>query len=105
MKKKKQKKIKNLKDVLTAIRDNQENLKKLKIRHLTVFGSFARGDQKDKSDVDLLIEFTGPVGFFHFYDVKVFLEGLLSRRVDLVVKDAIKPEIYQMIKKDMIRAA
>lgn len=94
-----------LQKILDLIAKDQKNLRRLKVKHIYVFGSFSRNESTLKSDVDLLVEFSKPVGFFHFYDVKKHLEGLLKKQVDLVVKDAIRPEFKKQIMKEMIRAA
>jgi hypothetical protein len=102
---KRARKVKNLNDVRRIIHKQSEKLKELKIRRLMVFGSFARGDQKSSSDIDLLVEFTEPIGFFHFYDVKFFLENVLGRHVDLVVEDAIRPEFEERIMRELVSAS
>ena len=99
------KKVQNLKQALTAIQKKSEDLKKLKVLHLGLFGSFARENQKPSSDVDILVEFNEPVGFFHFYDVKIFLESILGRKVDLIVEDALRPEMRERIKEELVSAS
>lgn len=103
--KKSKKKVKSLEEVLKTIRENAPTLKAMKIRHLDLFGSFVRGEQKTTSDVDILVEFSEPVGFFHFYDVKAFLEEVLGRPVDLVVEDALRPEMRTGIMRELVRAS
>jgi predicted nucleotidyltransferase len=105
VKKKRPRKLQTLDEILKVIRKHLSQLKEMKVRHLTVFGSFARGEQRASSDIDLLIEFSEAVGFFHFYDVKTFLEKILGREVDLVVEDAIRPEFHDQIKREMVRAS
>lgn len=105
MKKKTGQKAKDLKTIVATIRKNSKKLKELKVIRLSVFGSFARGEQRASSDIDLLVEFSENVGFFHFFDVKVFLESILGRAVDLVVEDAIRPEFQNKIKREMVRAS
>ncbi|MEK7399472.1 MAG: nucleotidyltransferase family protein [Candidatus Poribacteria bacterium] len=95
----------SLEDIIRIVEINRDMLKKLKVKHLSIFGSFARNEQRIKSDIDLLVEFTEPVGFFHFFDVKMFLEKKLNRKVDLVMVDAIRPEFKNQINKELVRAA
>jgi hypothetical protein len=56
-----------------------------------VFGSLARGEATPASDIDLLVEFGRPVGLFEFIRLKLYLEDLTGRGVDLVTPDAIRP--------------
>ncbi len=69
------------------------------IKKLGIFGSFAREEQKNGSDVDILVEFDAPIGFFDFIRLENFLSEVLGRKVDLIskkaLKDAIKADILQ----------
>ncbi len=67
------------------------------VAQLGVFGSFARGQQQEESDLDLLVEFTRPVGFVSFIKLEKHLQEMLGRRVDLVTKKALKPYIGEHI--------
>jgi uncharacterized protein len=70
------------------------------VKNLAVFGSYARGDQRPNSDIDILVEFDRPVGI-EFIDLADYLEKLLKRRVDLVSRKGIKPKYYDQIKKNL----
>jgi predicted nucleotidyltransferase len=72
---------------------------------LSVFGSVARGEARPESDVDLLVEFSAPVGLFEFVRLRRFLEEILGARVDLVTPDALKPQLKQAVLREAIRAA
>lgn len=75
------------------------------VEEIGVFGSFARGDNDDNSDVDIAIEINhdkAVVGFFEFGRMERFLEELLGRKVDLVTKDAIKPYIKDRILSQLV---
>ena len=75
------------------------------VKSLAVFGSVARGEATRNSDVDILIEFSGPVTFDRFMDTKFYLEDLLGRRVDLVMPQAIKPRLKSHIQRDLVYVA
>ncbi len=70
------------------------------------FGSYARGEQKKKSDVDVLVEFSQPntIDLFDFIELEEFLGKKLSINVDLVTKSALKPMIKEQILKETIYA-
>ncbi len=97
--------VKSSADVIARLHRKRSELTRLKIKSLTLFGSFARNEVKIKSDVDMIVEFTEPVGFFHFCDVKTSLEAILGRRVDLVMSDALRPEFRDQVEREKIRAA
>ncbi|MBI4704725.1 MAG: nucleotidyltransferase family protein [Deltaproteobacteria bacterium] len=75
---------------------------RFKVSRIGVFGSYARGEQDEGSDVDVLVEFSAPVGFFAFLDLEEYLAGILGRRVDLVSRRALKPCIGRNILHDLV---
>ena len=79
----------NADTISERLEEHQTDLEQLGVASLALFGSAARGDAGPGSDVDLLIEFSQPVGLFRFLEVKEFLEHVLGRRVDLVAKAAL----------------
>lgn len=76
--------------------------KEFKVKEIGIFGSYVRGEQEEGSDIDILVEFSEPVGFFTFLDLEEYLKGLLGIKVDLVSKKALKPTIGQYILQEMI---
>ena len=75
---------------------------KYNVKRLGIFGSVARGDSKKDSDVDILVEFKSPVGFFDFIRLENYLTESLGRKVDLVTKEALKPLIRDDVLNDVI---
>lgn len=75
------------------------------VRELAVFGSAARGDSKENSDIDVLVAFDGPADFDRFMGLKIHLEDLLGIRVDLVTSRALRPELRSRIEKEAITLA
>ncbi|WP_040334230.1 nucleotidyltransferase family protein [Candidatus Magnetobacterium casense] len=73
-----------------------------KIKELAVFGSYARNEQRKKSDVDLLAEFDGPIGLLHLVGAEQYLTKLLRTRVDLIPKNSVRPELKDTIFKEAI---
>jgi len=86
------------------------SLKKLKgevtneysVKTIGVFGSVARNEQTGTSDIDLLVEFSKPVGFVTFMRLENFLSERLGNRVDLVTSDSLKPVIRQDVLAEVI---
>ena len=76
--------------------------KKYGVKSLSVFGSMARGDDREESDVDVLVTFEGPVTFRQFMGLKLDLEEMFGRAVDLATPDTLRPEIRPGVEKDLI---
>jgi predicted nucleotidyltransferase len=92
--------IKRIKRVL--LQHKAELRKKFKVKTIGVFGSYVRGEQKQGSDVDVLVEFEEPVGLFEFMRLEFYLSDLLGVKVDLVSKKALKPYIGEHIKREVV---
>jgi len=75
---------------------------KYKITKLGVFGSYARGEEKPDSDIDLLIEFEDIPGMTEFFGAEEYLEKVLNKKVDLVREGAIRPELKNKIMSEVI---
>jgi uncharacterized protein len=93
--------MKSLSTILSLILKSKPDLqKKYPIKTIGVFGSVARGDNKENSDVDILVEFEKPIGI-EFIDLANELESILEQKVDLISRSGIKPKYFQMIEKDL----
>lgn len=66
--------------------------KKFFVKRIGYFGSFATGDQTENSDIDVLVEFSQPLGW-EFFDLSDLLEKELNRKIDLVSIKALKPQL------------
>ncbi len=75
------------------------------VARLDIFGSVARGELTENSDVDFLVEFDGPYRYRQLLDLADFLEGLVQRRVDLVTSQGLRPRIRTRIAQEAIRVA
>ncbi len=95
--------MKKLDEIIRRLKELEPELaEKYKVKSLAVFGSFARNQQGENSDLDILVEFSGPVGF-EFFRAQRFLEEKLGMKVDLVTRDAIKPGIEKNVLRDLAR--
>ena len=91
--------VKRLKEVESEIKS------RFHVSRIGVFGSFARGEDREESDVDVLVEFKpGFKTFDNYMDLKYHLEDLFSRKVDLVTVNALKPQLKDGILQDVIYA-
>jgi uncharacterized protein len=85
-------------DVFTLLRQNGEQLRRFGVWRISVFGSFARGEPKDDSDVDILVEFeTGRKSFDNFLALAEFLEELFGKKVDLLTPESLNPRFGHCI--------
>lgn len=75
---------------------------KNQINYLGVFGSYARGEEKPKSDLDFLVDFKKTISLFDLINLKLRLEKRFGRKVDLVSKNYIKPLLKPYINKDLV---
>ena len=94
--------MKNLEEIEGILLKHKSGLReRFKVKEIGIFGSYARNEQTEDSDVDILVEFEEPVGllFVHLAD---FLEEILQCRVDLVTKEGIKPNRRKYIMEDLI---
>lgn len=90
---------------IAAIHTNIDILKhNYNVRNIGIFGSVARGMQGNGSDIDILVEFSEPVGFFKFVELEDYLSKILNRKVDLVTRKALKPAIKQGILREVVYA-
>jgi predicted nucleotidyltransferase len=93
----------NRDQVLAALRRHRQDIEQhFTIKHLSVFGSAARDELRDDSDIDVLVEFKGKATFDGYMELKFYLETLLGRKVDLVTHDAVKPCMRPIIEQEAI---
>jgi predicted nucleotidyltransferase len=91
-------------EVLKLLVLHKKELEALGVQSLAVFGSVIRGEAGPDSDVDILVEFVKPVGYFAFFEVKERLEEILGSRVDLVTREALHPRLRDGILKEAVHA-
>ena len=72
------------------------------IKEIGIFGSFVRGDQKKGSDIDILVEFSEIPGLLRFIEIENHLRRILKKKVDLVRKGAIRPELKEKIISEVL---
>jgi len=94
--------VRNLEEIREIIRRRMPELKeKFKVKRIGVFGSFVHDKQNSSSDIDIIVEFKEPVGF-EFLRLKVYLEEIFGRDVDLITPNALRPEIRDKILKEVV---
>lgn len=87
----------NQQDVIQRLTRDQKKLEQYSIKSLSLFGSVARGEEKETSDIDILVSFDKPIGLFSFIELKDYLEEILGTQVDLVTEQALHPRLHNKI--------
>lgn len=96
-------KMKTLEEIEDILRDQKPILKKMyKVKEIGIFGSFARGEQKDTSDLDLLIDFEEPIGLIQYVGLQNYLSDKIGEQVDLVTRSGLKPRISRHVLREVI---
>ena len=91
--------------IFKKIEENREKIKKYGVKRIGVFGSYVRGQPKEKSDVDILVEFEkGKITFDNYMGLKFFLEDMFNCKVDLVIAEDIKQRLKPYIMREVAYA-
>ncbi len=91
-------------EILKRLEENRKIIRGLRVRRLGIFGSYARGEQKEDSDMDFLVEFEEAT-LQNYLNLKEFLEQLFGCPVDLVFEDTLKPRLKPIILNEVVYAA
>ncbi len=100
-----QTKVLNLKEITNILKEYKEKLKeKYGVKEIGIFGSYVREEDKEKSDLDILVEFEedAKIGLLKFVNMENYLSELTGVKVDLVEKSALKPRIGKHILKEVV---
>jgi len=91
--------------ILQMLASQQALLRALGVRRIGLFGSHARGEARETSDLDFLVEFEpGGKSFDHYMDLKELLEQLFSSRVDLVIPETLKERLRERVLRETVYA-
>ena len=89
--------------VIRLLKQNNAELeRKFGVKSLLLFGSVARDEATSASDVDLLVEFNRPIGYFGLFALQDYLEKLLGCPVDLGTPDSLKPYLRERVMGELI---
>lgn len=90
-------------EIMEMITKHWNEIEKFGVKRLWLFGSYAKGKQREKSDIDILVEFEkGKKTFDNYMDLKFFLEDLFGVEVDLITVEALKPRIKDTVWKEAV---
>ncbi|MEM6752414.1 MAG: nucleotidyltransferase family protein [Cyanobacteria bacterium P01_C01_bin.38] len=91
-------------EVLAIIEKHREQLQAMGVKSLDLFGSVARNEAREDSDVDFFVEFNREIGLFEFIKVKLYLQDILGLSVDIGTLDTLRDNLREPCIKDVIRA-
>ena len=97
----------NKEQVIAQLKKNINSIRDFHVKALYLFGSVVRGDEKQSSDIDILVEFEpdAHIGLFEFSHLQRTLSGILGCKVDLVTPEALHKEMKGRIMEEAVRAA
>ncbi|MFA4829756.1 MAG: nucleotidyltransferase family protein [Thermodesulfovibrionales bacterium] len=97
--------VKNVEEAKAVLKEHKDEvIQKYRVSEIGIFGSFVRGEQKKRSDIDILVEFNerNIPGLLKLSEMERYLQRLLRKKVDLVIKSGIRPELKKGILKEVV---
>jgi uncharacterized protein len=95
--------VTNREHILERLSQEQTKLRRdFRVASLALFGSLARNEATDQSDVDLLVTFNRPAGYFALIGLQQYLESVFGRKVDIVTPGGLKPGMRERVLAEAI---
>jgi len=97
--------VKSIEEIRAILKEHKaEVIRKYRVTEIGIFGSFVRGEQKRRSDVDILVEFDprNIPGLLMLSEMERYLQRLLKKKVDVVIRSGIRPELKKGIMKEVV---
>ena len=87
-------------EIERALRNHADTLRGYSVKWLGLFGSYVKGAAREDSDIDLLVEFE-KLSFDNYMGLRIFLEDLFEKKIDLVISNSVKPRLRPRIEKEV----
>jgi len=95
--------VKNVEEAKAVLKEHKaEVVNKYRVTEIGIFGSFVRGEQNKRSDIDILVDFSEIPDLLKFIELERYLRKLLKKKVDLVDKQGIRPHMKDIITKEVV---
>jgi len=95
--------MKDTEEIKKIIAEQRSFLKeKFAVDTIALFGSYFKGEQNEESDIDILVNFSKSIDLFEFVELENYLSEVLGSKVDLVMKDSLKPRIKDTVLKESV---
>jgi hypothetical protein len=95
--------MKTLEEIQQILRQNKSLLQEnYQIAQLGIFGSYARGEQTEKSDIDVLIDYEQAPTLFKLVELRDYLSNAMGMKVDVVTKNGLKPRIRERVLSEVV---
>jgi predicted nucleotidyltransferase len=95
--------MKSAEEIKRIIAEYRPFLKeKFAVETIALFGSYSKGEQRKESDIDILVSFSRLIDLFEFVELENYLSEVLGSKVDLVMKDSLKPRIKDSVLKESV---
>ncbi len=96
----------NKQKILDLLHNHLDHIQRnFDVEQVGLFGSAARDEMSEDSDIDVLVEFKGPATFDTYMGLKIYLDNLFGKKVDLITASGLKPRARPYVEKDLIRVA
>ena len=87
-------------EIEQTLRNHEDTLRRYSVKWLGLFGSYVKEAARDDSDIDLLVEFE-KLSFDNYMGLRIFLEDLFDKKIDLVISNSVKPRLKPRIEKEV----
>ena len=95
--------MKTRQEIINILRDKKVDLaQNFGVRKMALFGSYARNEQNEGSDIDVVVEFETPISGLRFVSLAEAIEAAIGLPADVVPADGIKPRYFEFIGKDLV---
>ncbi len=95
--------MRTIEEIKATLKSHKADLQcRYGVKEIGIFGSYVKENQKETSDVDILVEFEKPLGLLEFVGLKNYLSDILGVKVDLVMRKALKPNIGKRILSEVV---